>query len=215
MGRKVNFRKDKISVQGRLVSLPDVKNIHWVVINKPKGVLTTLADEKNRETILSLIPQANDLRLVPVGRMDRDHTGLLLLTNEVGWIHPLTHPSFQILRQFEIVVQGYPSEGAMNDVNLGTAISTTMQKIPPCSISIKEFDRARGSTTLLFQSDHYSSSLVDEVMQYLQCSIISSKRTGLGPLRLNNLKKGEWKELLPAEINKLKTSCTKSAVLLK
>lgn len=82
------------------MTLPDTKNILWVMVNKPKDLLTTLDDDKERNTILTIIPKAKDLHLVPIGRMERDATGLLLLTNEVGWVHPLTHPSFQITKRY-------------------------------------------------------------------------------------------------------------------
>ena len=79
---------------------------HWVAINKPKNIITSMNDDKDRETLSSLVPKSNELRLVPVGRLERDATGLMILTNEVGWIHPLTHRSFKRHNnRYEVVVQ--------------------------------------------------------------------------------------------------------------
>ncbi len=66
----MNARQDKLFVDGKLVTIPTPSNIFWIALNKPKDVLSTLEDDKSRETILSFLPKANDLRLVPVGRMD-------------------------------------------------------------------------------------------------------------------------------------------------
>ena len=73
MGAKVNPRKDAITVDGKQLSLPDAKDALWIAVNKPKDVLTTVSDDQGRTTVLSLVPKANELRLVPVGRMGAQH----------------------------------------------------------------------------------------------------------------------------------------------
>lgn len=122
LGVKVSPQKDIIVVDGKKLSLPDSKNTFWVALNKPKSVITTMEDDKDRETIISLVPKAKELRLVPVGRLERDATGILLLTNEVGWIHPLTHLSFENFKKYEIVVQGMPTEADLDRLRDGIVL---------------------------------------------------------------------------------------------
>ena len=106
-GFKVNVKKDVIVVDGERISLPDDRNTYWVAINKPKNVITSMDDDKDRETLSSLVPKSKDLRIVPVGRLERDTTGIIVLTNEVGWLHPLTHRSYKRHdNRYEVVVQG-------------------------------------------------------------------------------------------------------------
>lgn len=117
LGCKVKPRKDIILVDGKKVVLPDSKDVFWIMLNKPKSIISTISDAKNRDTIASLFPKAKELRLLPVGGLDRDATGLLLLTNDNGWIHPLTHPSFKPRRRYQVVVRGIPTEEDLTAFN--------------------------------------------------------------------------------------------------
>lgn len=209
LGTKVDIRKDKVVVNGKQVTMPDNKGIFWVALNKPKDCLSTLDDDKGRTTIRSLIPKASDLRLVTVGRMDRDNTGLLLLTNEVGWIHPLTHPSYSISKRYELVVEGFVSDAAIKAANEGSVFPLTNRQFPRCTLEVLDVDKVNRLTLLEFQANDYTSTLIEELIESMQCKLVSSRRTGFGPLRLKGLKKGEWRELSPAEIVKLKAACKK------
>ena len=119
-GFKVNVKKDVIVVDGERISLPDDKNTYWIAINKPKNVITSMDDDKDRETLSSLVPKSKDLRIVPVGRLERDTTGIIVLTNEVGWLHPLTHKSYKRQsNRYEVVVQGVVSEDKIERLKRG------------------------------------------------------------------------------------------------
>lgn len=212
LGKKVDTRKDRIQVNGRLVGLPDVKEVHWIVINKPKGVLAILKDEKGRQTIADLIPKANSLRLVPVGGMDRDHSGLMLLTNDVGWIHPLTHPSYEFSRQYEVIVRGLISQEVLAALNSGQPIPRTEISLPQCSVILKDVDQRNQLSLLVFQSDKLSMSKIEELLESIHLPVESSKSVSFGPVKLRGLKKGDWRELTSVEIDKLKKSCKLSPV---
>lgn len=207
LGKKVDVRKDRIQVNGRIVTLPDAKEIHWLVINKPKGVLAVLKDDKGRPTVADLIPRANSLRLVPVGGMDREHSGLMLLTNDVGWIHPLTHPSYELRRQYEVVVRGFVSQELLTALNSGQPIPGTDVRLPKCTVTLKDVDKINNLSLLLFQSDVLSMSKIEESLGVIPLSVESSKAVSLGPVKLKGLKKGDWRELSSVEIDKLKRSC--------
>lgn len=83
---QVNPRRDQVHVDGNRVFMRPSSEVKWVALNKPKGVICTVSDELGRPTAVSAIPRGQEMRLVPVGRLDRDSCGLLLLTNENSWV---------------------------------------------------------------------------------------------------------------------------------
>jgi 23S rRNA pseudouridine2605 synthase len=126
VGKKVNAETDKILVDGKPIAIPQENEKVWIALHKPKGVLTTMKDELERDTILSLVPKGNDLRLIPVGGLDRDATGLQLLTNECGWVHPLTHASYRHAHEYAVEVEaevgGALSEAALARLREGAVL---------------------------------------------------------------------------------------------
>jgi 23S rRNA pseudouridine2605 synthase len=208
LGIKANPNKDKIQVDGKLVTLPTEKEIFWIVMNKPRGVLTTMEDDKNRDTVLKFIPKANELRLVPVGRMDRESTGLLLLTNDVGWIHPLTHPSFQHHRRYELVVKGTPNVLALEKLAKGELEDEAKRgTLPMCPCTILGVDSTASLTLLDIKLREASPIILEEIVRQLGCELINFKRTEFSTVRLGSIRKGEWRMLSLGEVGKLKESC--------
>ena len=210
LGMKVRTRKDTVLVDGVKVSLPDAKSLLWVVVNKPRGILTTMDDDKDRETIHSLIPRAKDLRLLSVGRLDRDTTGVMLLTNDNGWIHPLTHPSFIHKRRYEVLVKGVPGETALENLRKGVMLEGERILLRPSTVMVVDVDRKSGFSVLDFQIDEQLPRQVQRMVEYLGCEMLSLKRTEFGPIKLKGLKKGDWRELTQVEVEKLKASCVKA-----
>lgn len=151
--------------------------------------------------------QAKELRLLPVGRLDRDTTGLMILTNENGWIHPLTHPSFRHVKRYEVVVQGMPSEEMVNEVCAGLQLPGETVRLQPCKMSVIDADRASGLTLIDITLDESKPQQIQLLMEYLQCPVVSMKRVEFGPLKLGSLRRGQWREMTAAEITKLKLSC--------
>lgn len=86
VNRQVNPRRDQVHVDGNRVFMRPSSEVKWVALNKPKGVICTVSDELGRPTAVSAVPRGQEMRLVPVGRLDRDSCGLLLLTNENSWV---------------------------------------------------------------------------------------------------------------------------------
>jgi 23S rRNA pseudouridine2605 synthase len=233
LGIKMNPKMDTLLVDGKLVRTPTMDKIHWIIVNKPRDVISTLKDEPapeskaqrrsfnreseqsfpsktstTRQSLKNYIPKAIELRLVPVGRMDRDTSGLMLLTNEVGWIHPLTHHSFRNYQRFEVVVRGKFILSRLKELAEGNLINPiTDSALPPLEVYLLERN-AKDSTSLLdFAFENQPSSLIFDVIDALKCEFVSSRRTEFATLKLKGLKKGDWKELNSKEINRLKDFC--------
>lgn len=207
LGVKVNPRKDIIMVDGKKVNIPDSKDIFWILLNKPKSCLSIISDSLGRETIADIVPKAKELRLIPVGGLDRDATGLLLMTNDIGWIHPLTHPSFRHKTRYEVVIKGLPKDEDFDKLRVGLKLPEEKFKLRPCSISIVDVDKLSGMTLLDITIEESVSSQIEKMIETLGCEVVRLKRLEFGPIKLKGLKRGMWKELTSAEIDSLKESC--------
>jgi len=220
VGTKVNAKKDIILVDGKKLVLPDAKGTFWVVVNKPKSVLTTMDDDKKdkeRRTVLDLVPKARELRLVPVGPMERDSTGLVVLTNDVGWIHALTHHSYVQTRRYEVVVSAFPEEAQLDMLRKGgytlpqdARMGLELPPMRPCTVNIIDVDNTGGLVLLDVAIEETRPQQVQGMMELINCPVVSIKRTGMATLKLAGLRRGQWKELTSAEVEKLKASVHKA-----
>ena len=168
-----------------------------------------MEDDKGRDTILDLVPKARDLRLLPIGRMERDATGIIIMTNEIGWIHPLTHPSFQHIRRYEVVVSGIPTEESLIVLRNGVKLVDDDRPCSPCKVKVLDVDSRAGLALLDMEIEESKPSQVQRMMQSVEHEVISIKRTQFGPIQLKGLRKAQWRELSKDEVDKLKMSCTK------
>ncbi len=220
LGVKVRPNVDIILVDGAKVSLPDTANLgggdsayHWIALHKPRATLTTMEDDKGRSTILDIVPRARELRLVPIGRMERDSTGLILMTNDVGWIHPLTHPSFQHIRRYEVVVSGIPGENSLKLLRDGGAIlkeeDGSICKCKPAQVSVLDVDTRAALALVDVLIEETRPLQIQRMMELIGHSVVSIKRTEFGPISLKGLRRAEWRELTKAEVDRLKQSCVK------
>lgn len=232
VGTKVNAKKDMILVDGKKISLPDSKGTFWVMVNKPRAVLTTMDDDKKdkeRRTLVDLVPKAKELRLVPVGAMERDSTGLMLLTNDVGWIHPLTHHSYIQSRRYEVVVSAFPEESSLEVLRKGggilppdkiavgargAAIHDTAP-LKPCTVNIIDVDNTGGLVLIDLLIEESRPQQVQRMMELIGCPVVSIKRTGFGSVKLAGLRRGQWKEISASEVEKLKASCRRAVPLVE
>ena len=209
VGMKVDARTDLISVDGAKIQLPDAKKTFWVILHKPRNTLTTTSDEKERDTIMDLVPKAAELRLLPVGRLERDTTGVVILTNENGWIHPLTHPSYRILKKFQVIVEGIPSEETLDKIRSDFQLQdrTTMAG---CEVQLVDRDKKQNLAALEIQFEDSQPWAIQKMLDFIGHPATQIKRTAFGPIELKNLKRGQWRELTTSEVQKLKEACTKA-----
>lgn len=205
----MDARTDLISVDGAKIQLPDAKKTFWVVVHKPRNTLTTTSDEKERDTIMDLVPKAAELRLLPVGRLERDTTGVVILTNENGWIHPLTHPSFRIQKKFQVIVEGIPSEETLDKIRTDFQLEDRTM-MAGCEVKLVDSDKKQNLAALEIQFEDSQPWAIQKMLDFIGHSPTQIKRTAFGPIALNNLKRGQWRELTPSEVQKLKEACTKA-----
>ena len=194
----VDPSKDRIEVDGRHIA---AKKFDYVLLHKPAGFVTTKEDVHAERTVMDLLPKHLQ-HLVPVGRLDKDTEGLLLLTNDGDLTFSLTHPQFVIDKTYLVQIGGTLLLEKKLRLERGVHIEGGMTQ--PAKISdVKE---KNGQTEFLMTIYEGRKRQVRLMMKSVGCSVRYLKRMAQGPLQLGNLVLGQWRALLPAEISALKLS---------
>ena len=196
LGTKIVPETDVVAVDGQTVVL-SAKKV-YVVLNKPKGYVTTAKDNFNRKTVLDLLPKELG-RIYPVGRLDYDSEGLLLLTNDGDFTLRLTHPRHEISKTYLVTVTGAPSPQALNSLRQGVLIDE--RKTLPASVTVKSKDVK--CTKLLITIREGRNRQVRKMCSAVGHDVISLCRVAIGSLQLGNLPTGAWRHLTKEEIQSL------------
>jgi 23S rRNA pseudouridine2605 synthase len=191
LGRRIDPAADVVEVDGVLVVVADGL-VHYL-LNKPRGVVTTASDPEGRRTVVQLVP--DEPRVFPVGRLDADTEGLLLLTNDGELAHRLTHPSFGIDKEYLAEVSGRPSAGAVRALRVGVMLDDG--KTAPAKV-------AQVSPGVLRITIHEGRNRqVRRMCEAVGHPVLRLVRTRIGPIADRRLKPGEWRSLTPTEIQSL------------
>jgi 23S rRNA pseudouridine2605 synthase len=208
LGRKVDPSSDRITVDGQLVSARPAAELKWVAVYKPKGYMCTCDDEKGRKTVLELVPGADRARLLPVGRLDRNTAGLLLMTNDNAWVNELTHPSKGFQKHYRVVVEGRPDDRTLTRLSDGSIhLADEDRPFAPCVVEWLADDDRRGgmvTTTLRLTLSEGRNRQIRRMMDAVHHPVYALTRTAIGPITLKGLAPGEWRELTAGEVNQLK-----------
>lgn len=198
---------------------PALERSHtYVLINKPKGVITTTRDPQGRRNVLDLLPPAlrRDERLYPVGRLDGDSTGLLLLTNDGDLAFQLTHPKFGVAKEYRVVCAGLASDEQLQKLKRGMYLITpaadgtkSSKRASMESIRIvKRFvDRQRGDRTLLSVTLREGQNReIRRMLARVGLKVRELERVAIGPLRAAGLKPGQHKLLGKQDVARLRSA---------
>jgi 23S rRNA pseudouridine2605 synthase len=192
----VDPSKDKITFDGKLV---EAKQFSYILLNKPEGYVTTKEDAHAEKTVMDLLPKAFS-HLVPVGRLDRDSEGLLLLTNDGDLAYRLTHPKFDVDKTYMVWIGGKLVDEKKRRLEQGIMIEGV--KTAPCKVHDVK-DHVEQSEFLMTIHEGRKRQ-VRLMLKAVGCSVRYLKRVAQGPLKLNDLPTGKWRELTPDEITQLK-----------
>lgn len=196
-GFRVDAEKDEIVVDGeKLSSDPREKAVY--IFNKPKGVMTTLQDPHAERAVADFFKDV-PLRLFPVGRLDRDTTGLLLMTNDGELAFRLTHPKFGVKKNYRAKVKGVVTDDAVKKLEKGILLEEG--PTAPCRIRIEE--KTPRETTLSVELHEGKKRQIRRMFEKMGHRVIALERLGYGPLTLGDLRFGQKKELGPREVKLL------------
>lgn len=198
--RELGFQvspKDKVSVNGQI--LKQKKNEYYKFY-KPSGYITTCDDEKGRKTIFDILP--DEFRhLKPVGRLDKDSTGLLILTNDGDLINELTHPSAKVQKVYHVTVKGKVTEQDIIKLEKGFEIEKDKMAYAKCSI-LEYQQKSTFLNVILYQG---LNRQIRKMFDILGHEVISLKRVQHATITLDGLKRGEYKPLKQSQIRELRT----------
>jgi 23S rRNA pseudouridine2605 synthase len=191
LGRRVDVDDDEVAVDGAVVGIRP--GLVYYLLNKPTGVITTADDPQGRPTVVEIVP--TEPRVFPVGRLDADTEGLLLLTNDGDMTHRLTHPSFGVEKEYLTNVKGSPSRGAVRQLREGVELDDGTTA--PARVTAVD-DR------LLRITIHEGRNRqVRRMCEAVGHPVIRLVRTRIGPIVDHRLKPGEWRELARDEVRSL------------
>lgn len=194
LGTKADPSVDRIEVNGQSIVAP---NLRYIMLNKPSGYITTVSDERNRRTVMDLIDTTD--RVYPVGRLDRDTEGLLLLTNDGTLANRITHPRYELDKEYQILTHLRPSEATMAAIRTGVKVEGTV--VVPKEFRILR-ETAEGIELKLVIHEGLNR-VVRKMMDKHEIEIARLRRTRIGPITMAGVKAGQWRELRPAEVSGL------------
>lgn len=198
LGTKVTA-KDKIEVDG--VPLHREKQVYYL-LNKPRGVISSAHDEKGRRTVVNILREDEiEERIYPVGRLDYDTTGLLLLTNDGALANKMMHPKFAVDKTYVAKVKGLISNDDLKQLRTGVKVDGRRTK--PAKTRLKGTDREKKTSIvqLTIHEGHYHQ--VKRMLAAVGHPVIKLHRESYGFLNLQGVQPGDYRELRPEEVKRL------------
>lgn len=198
-GRRVDPERDVIRVDG--ARIPPPRRHRYLALNKPRGVVATMDDPEGRRTIADLLDtrQLRNERLFHVGRLDTDSEGLLIMTNDGDLAQRLAHPSYEVPKTYIAEVAGVVSEQTLKRLRRGV----TLEDGPVKPTSVKIVSSVGDKTLLKITLQEGRNRIVRRTMEAVGHPVRRLSRIGIGPVRLGNLKVGEYRELTREELGGL------------
>jgi len=198
MGYKVTDR-DIIEVNGKIIANTEKKV--YILLNKPVGYISTAKDQFGRPSVVELIKGVKE-RIYPVGRLDYDTSGLIILTNDGEFTYKMTHPKHEIKKVYMAMIQGIPSQEEMKAFENGLKIEDYITAKANIKIIKNEGDKSLVEITIHEGKNRQVRKMCDAIGH----PVIKLKRTAIGPLTLGDLMEGHWRTLSIKEIDTFKKS---------
>ncbi len=196
IGDKVDPVRDKVTVSGKTVV--SVNKKVYIMLHKPRGFVSTVSDELGRKCVTDLVKDVG-VRVFPVGRLDKDSEGLLLMTNDGEFSNALTHPSKHVTKTYRVTVGGAVSEEQTVTLSLGVEIDG--KKTLPCDCFVAE--RKADRTVLIFIITEGRNRQIRKMCEAVGLNVLRLKRTEIAGVKLGMLPQGKWRDLNEKEMKRL------------
>jgi len=197
LGSKADIQKDQIKLDGKLIKPPET--MHYIALYKPRGVLSTVSSPDPRPTVRDLVPVEGSL--YPVGRLDVDSEGLILLTNDGELANQLTHPRYGHEKEYRVLIARHPDEKQLLAWRHGVVLEDGFRS-SPAQVDV-EANSGKGSWVRVIMKEGHKHQ-IREICRQIGLPVVSIIRTRIESLRLGNLKPNQWRYLTVGEVNSLK-----------
>ncbi len=196
LGDSADPYKDLIAVDGQRLQRPEGKR--YLALHKPRGFVTTMEDERGRRCVAQLVEDAG-MRVFPVGRLDKDSEGLLIMTNDGDFANAVSHPRSHVAKTYRVTVRPGISEEQL--VQISTGIIIDGKKTAPAKARVLEQQQGRVVLEIVLYEGRNRE--IRKMCEALGLEVARLKRTAIGPVRLGMLPQGRWRELEKEEIKGL------------
>ena len=200
IGDKIDPKKDTVTVSGKKVTA--VKQKYYIMLNKPRGYVTTMSDELGRKCVAELVEDVGAV-VYPVGRLDRDSEGLLLLTNDGEFANSVMHPRKHVPKTYRVTVRSNINDAQVEKLESGVDIDGDGRDTLPASVRIIEKSAGRS----VFEITIYEgrNRQIRKMCESVSLEVIRLKRNAVGSIKLGMLQPGKWRELTEDEVHKLQS----------
>lgn len=204
LGDKALPGKDIITVDGEKVMVAKRRNLYYIMLHKPRGYVTTMNDELGRKSVTDLLEGFPE-RVYPVGRLDKDSEGLLLLTNDGNFANDIMHPSHHVSKTYRVTVRPDISDEQL--VQLSAGVEIDGRKTAECIVAVLE--KQPGRVVLQMTIHEGRNRQIRKMCEAVGLEVARLKRTSIGPLKLGMLQPGDYRELKPDELRAIRTAVSK------
>ena len=198
VGDKVDPIRDKVTVKGKTVVA--VKEKVYIMLHKPRGFITTMSDEMDRKCVAQLVKDV-PVKVFPIGRLDRNSEGLLLMTNDGELSNKLTHPSSFVSKTYRVTVKGAVSNEQIDKMSIGIDIDDDGRLTEPCDVFVIE--RKDDRTVLNFIIHEGRNRQIRKMCEKVGLEVLRLKRTEIAGVKLGMLGQGKWRNLNEKELKHL------------
>ena len=205
LGDKADPRNDLIRV-GEDVIPAERAEKRYIILNKPRGYVTSMADEKGRKIAAELLTDVQE-RVYPVGRLDRNSEGLLIFTNDGEFANDIMHPSRHVAKTYRVTIDGRVKEEQLSQLMAGVEIEENVWTLP-CTVEVLTEEPER--TVLRFVIKEGRNRQIRRMCEAVGLQVGRLRRTAIGGVKLGMLKPGEYRDLTKEELRKLRTAAGKS-----
>lgn len=202
IGDKCSAR-DIITVEGERIEIKRRKEYRYIMLNKPRGYVTTVSDELNRKCVMDLLDI--DERVYPVGRLDRNSEGLLLLTNDGAFANSIMHPSKHVSKTYRVTVRPEVTDEQLISLSEGIVIDS--KKTLPATVNVLTKENGRAVMQIVIKEGR--NRQIRRMCEAVGLEVARLRRTGVGPIKLGMLKPGTYRDLTAEELKSLRNAIGK------
>ena len=200
LGDKAGGR-DVITLDGERIDIPKKKKKLYIMLNKPRGYVTTMSDELDRKCVTELLNGVED-RVYPVGRLDRNSEGMLLFTNDGNFANDIMHPSRHISKTYRVTVR--PSITEEQIIKLSTGVEIDGRKTLPATVEV--LSQEEGRVVMLIVIKEGRNRQIRKMGEAVGLEVARLRRIAIGPVKMGMLKPGTWRELSTEEVRALRNA---------
>ena len=205
IGQKINPKKDLVTVDGQKLQGRTMRQYQYIMLNKPRGYLTAMSDDRGRKCVVELLKNVLD-RVYPVGRLDLNSEGLLLFTNDGEFANLMMHPSHRVPKCYRVTVHNEVTDETQIALSEGVEIDGV--KTLPAEVRV--VTEEEGRTVMLITITEGRNRQIRKMCEAVGLTVARLKRISIGPLRLGMLKPGEYRSLKKDEVDALIDAAKKS-----